>query len=41
MAHHDENFRDGSGYGWILINLVALAWVTMPVSIVLTKVVQW
>ncbi len=26
MAHHDENFRDGAGYGWILINLIALAW---------------
>ncbi|MEY3038263.1 hypothetical protein [Marinobacterium sp. LSUCC0821] len=41
MAHHDENFRDGSGWGWIAINLVALAWITMPVSIALTKVVQW
>ena len=41
MAHHDEKFRDGSGYSWIVINLIALAWVTMPVSIVLVKVVQW
>ena len=41
MAHHDEKFRDGSGYGWIVINLIAIVWVTMPVSIVLTKVVQW
>lgn len=38
---HDENFRDESGYGWIVINLVALLWITMPVSIALTKVVQW
>jgi hypothetical protein len=41
MDHHDESFRDNTGYGWIAINLVALAWVTMPVSIVLTQVVQW
>ncbi|SIS86793.1 hypothetical protein [Neptunomonas antarctica] len=41
MAHHDEKFSDNSGYGWIVINLVALVWVTMPVSIVLIKVVQW
>ena len=40
MDHHDKNFRDKSGYRWIVINLVALAWVTMPVSIALTKVVQ-
>lgn len=33
MAHHEENFRDGSGFSWILINLVALAWITMPASI--------
>ncbi|CAI8186852.1 MULTISPECIES: hypothetical protein [unclassified Marinobacterium] len=38
---HDENFRDKSGWGWIAINLVALAWITMPVSIALTQVVQW
>ena len=36
-----ENFRDSTGLGWVLINLVAMVWVTMPVSIVLTKVVQW
>ncbi|SEG78181.1 MULTISPECIES: hypothetical protein [Marinobacterium] len=38
---HDENFRDSSGWGWLLINAVAMLWITMPVSIVLTKVVQW
>lgn len=41
MAHHNEEFRDGSGYGWMLIDLAAMLWVTMPVSIVLIKVVQW
>lgn len=41
MAHQDENFRDSSGWGWIVINLGALLWITMPVSIALTKVVQW
>jgi len=40
MAH--EDFKgDESGWGWIVINLVALAWITMPVSIALTQVVQW
>ncbi len=38
---HNENFRDSTGFAWVLINLVAMVWVTMPVSIVLTKVVQW
>jgi hypothetical protein len=38
MAHHDENFRDGSGFGWILVNLVALAWITMPASIAWSNV---
>lgn len=37
----DENFRDSSGFGWLLIDLIAMVWVTMPVSIVLAKVVQW
>jgi len=37
MAHHDENFRDGSGFGWILVNLVALAWITMPASIAVSN----
>ncbi|WP_276469562.1 hypothetical protein [Neptunomonas concharum] len=41
MAQHDENFRDTSGFGWIVINLAALVWVTMPVSIALTQIVQW
>ncbi|WP_281174721.1 hypothetical protein [Marinobacterium jannaschii] len=41
MADHDENFRESAGWGWIFINILALLWVTMPVSIVLTKVVQW
>ncbi len=41
MAHHDENFRDTSGYGWLLIDLVAILWITMPASIALTKIVQW
>ncbi|HSG03100.1 MAG TPA: hypothetical protein VLA39_05140 [Marinobacterium sp.] len=37
-----DNFDgDKSGWGWIAINLVALAWITMPVSIALVKVVQW
>ncbi|MDY6889993.1 MAG: hypothetical protein SVU24_00135 [Pseudomonadota bacterium] len=41
MTQDNEKLQDNSGFGWILINLVALAWVTMPVSIVLIKVVQW
>jgi hypothetical protein len=41
MAHHDENFRDNTGYGWVILNLLALLWITMPVSIALVKVVQW
>ncbi|WP_268239406.1 hypothetical protein [Amphritea balenae] len=39
MANHDENFRDGSGPVWILINLCALAWITMPASIAWSRVV--
>ncbi len=35
----NENFRDSSGFGWILINLVALAWITMPASIAVSRVV--
>lgn len=38
---HDENFRDKSGYGWLIINLLAILWITMPITIALTKVVQW
>ncbi|BBB31427.1 hypothetical protein [Neptunomonas japonica] len=40
MDHHDENFRDTSSYGWIAINLVAMVWVTMPVSIVAMQIMQ-
>ncbi|MGY8869515.1 MAG: hypothetical protein ACKVJE_03655 [Pseudomonadales bacterium] len=40
MDHHDENFRDTTSYGWIVINLVAMVWVTMPVSIALMQIVQ-
>lgn len=35
------NFRDSTGLGWVIIDLIALAWVTMPASIVLLKCVQW
>ena len=38
---HDEFSGDKSGFGWLLINLVAMVWVTMPAGIVLTQVVQW
>ena len=41
MADHDENFRDSSGPIWFIINLAALAWITMPVPIALTTIVQW
>jgi hypothetical protein len=41
MAHNDENFRDSSGIGWVIINLLALLWITMPISIALITVVQW
>jgi len=38
----DEKFDgDKSGWGWFAINILALLWITMPVSIALTKVVQW
>lgn len=38
MADHDENFRDSSGFSWIIINLIAMAWITMPASIALSRV---
>ena len=38
MANHDENFRDGTGFGWIIINLIAMAWVTMPLTIGLSRI---
>lgn len=41
MADNNGNFRDDSGWGWLVINLIAIGWITMPVSIALTKVVQW
>lgn len=41
MANHDENYRDSSGVSWIVINIAALVWVTMPVSAALLTVVQW
>lgn len=34
----NENFRDSSGFSWIIINLVALAWITMPASIAVSRV---
>ncbi|WP_276317526.1 MULTISPECIES: hypothetical protein [Neptunomonas] len=40
MADHDENFRDSASFGWVAVNLVAMLWVTMPVSIALVKIVQ-
>ncbi|GGO87837.1 hypothetical protein GCM10011348_41940 [Marinobacterium nitratireducens] len=41
MAQHDANFRDPAGFGWLFVNILALLWITMPVSIALTKIVQW
>ncbi len=38
MAEHNENFRDSSGFAWIIINLAAIAWITMPASIALSRV---
>ncbi|MCV6590853.1 MAG: hypothetical protein OIF57_17815 [Marinobacterium sp.] len=38
MASHDENFREKAGWGWIAINLVALAWITMPASIMVSRI---
>lgn len=35
----DENFRDSSGFAWIIINLAAIAWITMPASIGLSRIV--
>jgi len=40
MAEYDPNFRDGSGGIWILINLAAILWITMPASIALSNI-QW
>jgi hypothetical protein len=40
MAEHNFD-GDKSSWGWMAINLIAMVWVTMPVSIVLTQVVQW
>ncbi len=34
----NENFRDNSGFTWVLINLVAMAWVTMPASIAISRI---
>ncbi|MGB0732197.1 MAG: hypothetical protein ACPGPF_00480 [Pontibacterium sp.] len=38
MAHHDENAGDSTGLGWIIINLVAFAWITMPLSIGVSRI---
>ncbi|MDO6594534.1 hypothetical protein [Neptuniibacter sp. 1_MG-2023] len=37
MAEHNEDFRDSSGFSWIIINLIAMAWVTMPASIAISR----
>ncbi len=34
---HDENYRDPAGFGWIIINLLAIAWITMPASIAISR----
>jgi len=38
MASHDENFRETAGWGWIIINLAALAWITMPASLMVSRI---
>lgn len=39
MSDHNEEFKEATGLGWVIINLIALAWVTMPVSIGLSKII--
>ncbi len=34
---HDENYRDPAGFSWIIINLIAIAWITMPASIAISR----
>jgi len=34
----NENFRDSSGFAWIIINLAAIGWITMPASIAWSNV---
>ncbi|WP_261843134.1 hypothetical protein [Aliamphritea ceti] len=41
MADHDANFRDSSGPIWFVINLAAMAWITMPVPIALITILKW
>ncbi|EPJ48583.1 MAG: hypothetical protein OFPI_28680 [Osedax symbiont Rs2] len=39
MSDHDQNFKDSSGLGWVIIVAIALAFVTMPVTIGIVKYV--
>lgn len=39
MSEHDENFKDSTGLGWIIIGVVALVWATMPITIGVFKYV--
>jgi len=38
MASQNEEFRETAGWGWIIINLVAMAWITMPASIMVSRI---
>ncbi len=38
MASPNEEFREKAGWGWIIINLVAMAWITMPASIMVSRI---
>lgn len=39
MSEHDENFKDPSGLGWVIIVVGAFLMVTMPIPIGLVKYV--
>ena len=39
MSDHDQNFKDRSGLGWLIIVVIALVFVTMPVTIGIVKYV--
>jgi len=34
----EQDFQgDSAGFGWVVINLIAMAWITMPLSIALSR----
>ncbi|MFT5706855.1 MAG: hypothetical protein ACI9ES_001144 [Oceanospirillaceae bacterium] len=39
MSGHDENFKDSTGLGWLIIVTAAFLFVTMPITIGVVKYV--